>query len=95
MSIILHNYRIKASVLERIHQEPEKRVKTLIIQAAGQLALLEPDNWPELFRLIEETISCEGVPEMKEVCGNSFEYLKLVRGLSHSSFLFSVGLIRH
>lgn len=61
------NCRLKTSVLERIHQEPEKKVKTVIVQAAGQIALMEPDNWPELFRFIEETISYETVPEMREV----------------------------
>lgn len=61
--------RIKESVLERIHQEPEKKVKTVIVQAAGRIALNEPDNWPELFRLIEETVCFEGMPEMREVTG--------------------------
>lgn len=59
--------RIKESVLERIHQEPEKKVKTVIVQAAGQIAMNEPDGWPELFRLIEETIGFEGMTEMREV----------------------------
>lgn len=59
--------RIKESVLERIHQEPEKKVKTVTVQAAGQIALNEADGWPELFRLIEETISFEGMTEMREV----------------------------
>lgn len=59
--------RIKSSVLEKIHQEPEKKVKTVIIQAAGQIAQTEPNSWPELFRLLEETVCCEGLPEMREV----------------------------
>lgn len=42
-------------------------MKTVIVQAAGQIALIEPDNWPELFRLLQETVSCEGLPEMREV----------------------------
>jgi hypothetical protein len=87
--------RIKVSVLERIHQEPEKKVKTVIVQAAGQIALMEPDNWPELFRLIEETISCEGVPEMREVCDSYFVLLEFLVRFNINSFIISVGPVRH
>ncbi len=54
-------------MLDRIHLEPEKKVKTVIVQSAGQIALLEPNNWPELFKLLEETVAFEGLPEMREV----------------------------
>lgn len=59
--------RIKISILERIRQETEKKVKIVVIQTAGLIALTEPDKWPELFRLLEETVGCEGIPEMREV----------------------------
>lgn len=92
---ILRKFRLKASVLERIHQEPEKKIKTVIIQAAGQIALMEPDHWPELFRLID--ISCEGGPEMKEVSHyeNCITIYQLYQVCCVDSFLISVGLVRH
>lgn len=77
-SSILTFCSIKTSVLERIHQEPEKKVKTVIIQAAGQIALAEADNWPELFRLLEETVGVEGLTEMREVITISLIILKIL-----------------